>query len=46
MFAFLSLGAEETAFLLYFGWLVIVPLIVGIVAIVVDQRANRPNHPG
>jgi hypothetical protein len=41
----LNLGTEATTMLLYFGWLVIVPLSVGIVAIVVDQRANRRNRP-
>ena len=45
MFAFLNLGADQTTILLFFGWLVIMPLIVGIVAFVLDQRANRPNTP-
>jgi uncharacterized membrane protein len=45
MFAFLNLGAEATTILLFFGWLVIMPLIVGIVAFAIDQRAKRPNAP-
>ena len=46
MFAFLSFGPEETTILLFFGCLVFVPLIAGVVALAVDFRTNRRNHPG
>jgi len=45
MLAFLNLDVQELTVLLFFGWLVIMPLIVGIVALTVDCRNNRWNLP-
>ena len=44
MFAFLGFGNQEMTVLLFMGVLVVVPLIVGIVAVVMDYRFHRGNR--
>ena len=43
---FANLEIQEMTVLVAFGWLVVVPLIVGIVAFTMDYRANHRRHPG
>jgi hypothetical protein len=45
MVAFLNLDAADTTMLLYFGWLVLMPLCVGIVALAKDLGSNHRNRP-
>mgnify|MGYP001558160760 CR=1 FL=1 len=44
MFAFFNLGIQEITILLFMGVLVVVPLIVGIVALSLTYWSDRANQ--